>query len=99
MSVIQHRVARLEAIHGRAGTVEAVLKSLSREDLELTLAFLRNRLAELRGSGAAVQSEPDPIILTGDHLREVVVQAMAWAGQAESAQAGAIQQAGRIVNL
>jgi hypothetical protein len=79
MSVIQHRVERLEAIHGRAGTIEAVLKSLSRDDLELTLAFIRHRLAELRNSSAAAQSDPDPVILTGAHLREVVALAKVWA--------------------
>lgn len=77
MSVIQHRVERLEAIHGKAGTVEAVLKSLSREDLELTLAFLRHRLAELRNSSAA-RSEPDPVVLTGAAMLDVVAEARAW---------------------
>jgi len=92
MSVIQHRVERLEAIHGKADTVEAVLKSLSREDLELTVAFLRHRLAELRNSGTA-QTESDPVILTGAVMLGVVAEARKWAGQSESAQAIAAYEA------
>ena len=79
MSVIQHRVAKLEAIHGKAGSWDAIMMSLADDDLRLTIDFIRHRLQEPGSASATAEPELDPGMLTGAHLQEIVAQARPWA--------------------
>jgi hypothetical protein len=78
MSVMEHRIAKLEAIHGRAGNWDAVIKSLTDEDLRLAMEFVRHRLSELKSSSSTDEPDLDRCLLTGAHLQKIVAQARTW---------------------
>lgn len=76
---IGYRLDRLEADAARAGTVEAALRAMSDDDLKVTIAFIRARLAELPKSPSE-ETAPD-VVLTGAQLAEIAERARAWQGR------------------
>lgn len=78
MNAIQNRVAKLESIHGKAGEWDAVVQTLTDDDLSLCIEFLRHQMAELPPTGAP---KLDPSKLTGADLLAIMAQARAWGNQ------------------